>query len=53
MVILNSNIVMEQYLRDLYYNSDLAYSGINKLWRQVKEDRKKIKYSDLKTWLEE
>ena len=44
---------MEQYLRDLYYNSDLAYSGINKLWRQVKEDRKKIKYSDLKTWLEE
>ena len=44
---------MEEYLRDLYYNSDLAYSGSTKLWRRIKEDKKKIKYKELKRWLEE
>ncbi|XP_077987482.1 SCAN domain-containing protein 3-like [Glandiceps talaboti] len=45
---------MDQYLRDLYYNSDLAYSGIAKLWRKIKDsDNKKIKYKELKQWLEQ
>ena len=49
---------MDQYLRDLYYNSDLAYSGITKLWRKIKADKKQkkvdsVKYKELKQWLEQ
>ena len=44
---------MDQYLRDLYYNSDVSYSGISTLWKKIKEDDKKIKYSELKQWLQE
>ena len=45
----------EQYLRDLYFNpkSSVAYSSINKIWKQVKEDqRQKIKYKELKEFLD-
>ena len=44
----------EQYLRDLYFNpqSPVAYSSISKIWRQVKEDKKIIKYRELKEFLE-
>jgi len=44
----------EQYLRDLYFNpqSPVAYTSISKIWKQVKEDGKKIKYKQLKEFLE-
>ena len=46
---------MEQYLRKLYYdiNSPTAFTSLTQLWKKVKEDKKQIKRSDLKKWLEE
>ena len=37
----NSHVDHEQYLRDLYFNpeSPVAYSGISKIWKKIKEDR--------------
>lgn len=45
--------VNEQYLRSIYYDVDssVSYSGINKLWVKIKEDKKDITYSELKEWL--
>ena len=43
----------EQYLRDIYYDSDAAYAGISTLWRKIKDDKIDIKYSELKEWLKE
>ena len=43
----------DQYLRELYYNSDVSYTGIQSLWHKIKEDKKKIKYNELKEWLKE
>ena len=43
----------DQYLRELYYNSDVSYTGIQSLWHKIKEDKKTIKYSELKEWLQE
>ena len=45
----------EQYLRHLYYDSDspVAFSSIANIWRQIKKDKKDIKYKELKSFLEE
>ena len=45
----------EQYLRHLYYDPDsnVAFSSIAHIWKQIKEDKKKIKYQELKEFLEE
>ena len=44
----------EQYLRDLYYSSEspVAFSSINKIWKEVKTSGKGIKYKELKEFLE-
>ncbi|WP_375668131.1 hypothetical protein, partial [Bartonella sp. CL48QHWL] len=60
---MDTNQSSEQYLRELYYNPDspVAYSSLNKIWKQVKEDRtssreqssgKLIKVKELKEFLE-
>ena len=45
----------EQYLRHLYYDpeSNVAFSNIANIWRQIKHDEKPIKYKELKQFLEE
>lgn len=45
----------EQYLRHLYYDTDsnVAFSSIAHIWKQIKKDKKDIKYSELKAFLEE
>ena len=45
----------EQYLRGLYYNpnSDVAYSGLKKIWEKVKEDKKLIRHIDVKKFLQD
>ena len=43
----------EQYLRNLYFNpkSPVSYSSVPKLWKQIKADKKSIKYKELKDFL--
>ena len=43
----------EQYLRELYYNTEspVALSNIRNIWMKIKEDGRKIKYKDLKQFL--
>lgn len=45
----------EQYLRGIFYNpeSDVSYSNISQLWNKIKADNKKIRYYELKQWLQE
>ncbi len=51
---MDTNQSSEQYLRELYYNPDspVAYSSLNKIWKQVKEDGKLIKQKEVKEFLE-
>jgi hypothetical protein len=46
----------EQYLRNLYYNTEspTSYTGIRNLWKKVKEDKKdkEIALENLKEWLD-
>ena len=43
----------EQYLRELYYSpeSPVAFSNIRNIWMKIKEEKKKIKYNELKQFL--
>ena len=49
------SVKKEQYLRDLYFNpnSTVAYSSLSKIWKKVKEDKKLIRYKEVKEFLEE
>ena len=47
-------VLIEQYLRDLYFNpqSPVAYSSANKIYKQIKEDKKfKVTYDELNRFL--